>query len=58
MYTLIEEIKTPHIKTQQTLGSVPQLVGASPYKPKGCGFNSPTGHIPSLWVKVHAGSNR
>ena len=39
-----------------------QLVGASPHTPKGCGFDSQSGHIPRLWVlppvRVHMEGNR
>ena len=42
-------------------GRVPQLVRASSYTPKGCTFDSWSGHIPRLrvWsqVGVHTGSN-
>ena len=33
------------------LASVTQLIGALSSKPKGCGFDSQSGHMPRLWVQ-------
>ena len=37
-------------------GPVAQLVGASFGTPKGCGFDSRSGHIPRLWVQFLVGA--
>ena len=38
-------------KANSALAGVPQLVGGSSCKPKGCRFNPWLGHIPRLWVR-------
>ena len=49
-------------KSEFCLGQVVQLVGASPHTPKGCRFNSWSGHIPRLRVqspvRAHTGDNQ
>ena len=47
MFTKDSQIKTTLFAV---LASVAQLIGASPHLPKGCGFNSQSGHISRLWV--------
>ena len=37
-------------KTYVSPGMVAKLVGMSSHKPKGCRFNSWSGHMPRLWV--------
>ena len=37
-------------KKKKSPGPVAQLVGVSSHAPKGCGFNSRSGHIPRVWV--------
>ena len=56
---------TPKGKPKKGLGalaSVAQLVGTLSHKPKGCGFNSWSGHMPELWVQprvqAHARGNQ
>ena len=42
-------------KHRLTLASVSQLVGASSLTPKGCRFDSQSGHIPRFWVQSLVG---
>ena len=45
--TTIKKVNKIHLKKKPilSLASVAQLVGALSCKPKGCGFNSQSGHV-------------
>ena len=46
---LLRDFKVNYV-TSLALAGIAQLVGTSSCKPKGCGFDSQSGHMPRLWV--------
>ena len=62
MLGTISKIQWFYKNVSGSLTDVAQLVGASSHKLKGREFDSPSGHVPKLWVQspvgAHMGDNK